>query len=196
MLTQLSTVKARLGLSEFEVKDDALLTSAIQAISARFDKECRRTLARTVDATQEFNADETEIRVACYPLETVTRFELKRNETEGWLVQASPEHLLRGNCVISLPDPLGTSGELARVTYTGGYVLPGDSRAGVPPATPSLPADLEQAAIEQVVFWYQNRDRVGVVRLWPKGGTYEQFADLDLLPQVRAVLRHYERWMN
>ncbi|HEV2393550.1 MAG TPA: hypothetical protein VG146_14455 [Verrucomicrobiae bacterium] len=51
-----------------------------------------------------------------------------------------------------------------------------------------LPDDLERAAVEQVVCWFQNRDRVGIIREWPKGGTYLQLADLDLLPNVRAVL--------
>jgi hypothetical protein len=42
----------------------------------------------------------------------------------------------------------------ARVTYTGGFVLPGDTPA--PGQTP-LPPDLEQAAIEQVAYWFRNR---------------------------------------
>jgi hypothetical protein len=57
-----------------------------------------------------------------------------------------------------------------------------------------LPHDLEQSAVEQAAYWYQNRDHLGVIREWPKGGTYQQFVDLDLLPSVRSVLRKYERW--
>ena len=45
-----------------------------------------------------------------------------------------------------------------------------------------------------MVFWYQNRDRVGVLKEWPKGGIYQEFADIDLIPSVRAVLGRYERW--
>ncbi len=51
MLTTLSTVKSRLALTEFDVKDDAILTNALNAVSTRFDKESNRTLARTIDAT-------------------------------------------------------------------------------------------------------------------------------------------------
>ena len=87
MLTQLATVKQRLGISEIDVQYDAVLTTAIQALSARFDKECNRTLARTVDATHEFPADDTEILPSCYPIESVTKFELKENETDGWVAQ-------------------------------------------------------------------------------------------------------------
>ena len=190
MLTQLSTLKSRLGLSDLQVADDALLTNAIKAVSARFDLECRRTLARADAATEEFPADETEIRLGCYPLETVTRFELKLTETEGWLEQTGVEYVVRRKCVLSLAAPLGAASRQARVVYAGGYVLPG-TVAG-PGQTP-LPADLEHAAIEQAVYWYQNREKVGVIRLWPKGGVYEEFADQDLLPSVRAVLSKYER---
>ena len=58
MLTQLSTVKSRLVLTVTDYDD--LLTNAIKALSARFDKECHRTLARTTTATHEFDAADTE----------------------------------------------------------------------------------------------------------------------------------------
>jgi hypothetical protein len=51
-----------------------------------------------------------------------------------------------------------------------------------------LPADLEQAALDQLAFWFQNRDRQGLQRLWEYHGLYRQFADLDLLTSTRAVL--------
>ena len=59
MLTQLSTVKSRLALTVTDYDD--LLTNAIKAISARFDKETNRTLSRTTTATHEFDAADTEI---------------------------------------------------------------------------------------------------------------------------------------
>src|SRR2546422_9076137 len=98
MLTQLNTIKARLGIDEFDVKYDVLLTNAITAVSVRFDQECNRTLARTVGAQHEFNAEETELRVPCYPVEAVTKFELKANETDGWIELTDIEHLIRRNC--------------------------------------------------------------------------------------------------
>ncbi len=191
MLTTLSTLKARLGLTEFDVKDDAILTNALNAVSARFDKESNRTLARTVDATHEFPADDTEISVPCYPIETVTRFELKSTETEGWIEQPPTPYLVRRSCVISLSSPLGTAAQQARLTYTGGFLLPGATPG--PGQTP-LPADLEQAAVEQVAAWYQNRDKLGLKTIWPHEGSYMQFLQSDLLPAVKAVLKQYERW--
>ena len=94
MLTQLATVKQGLGISEIDVQYDAVLTTAIQAISARFDKECSRTFARTTNATHEFPADDTEILPAHYPIESVTKFELKEHETDGWVEQTDVEYLI------------------------------------------------------------------------------------------------------
>jgi hypothetical protein len=189
MLTQLSTIKARLAISTTDYDD--LLINAIKTVSARFDHECNRTFARSSNAVEEFNAAEIEIRTACYPIESISKFELKRNETENWSELIGVEHLIRRGCVISLAEPLGDFREQARVTYSGGYVLPGTS-PGVG-QTP-LPDDLEQAAVEQVAFWFRNRDKLGLVRSWPHGGTYESFAQLDLLLDVKAVLRKHERW--
>ena len=61
MLTQLSTVKTRLALTVTDYDD--LLTNAIKAVSARFE-ETNRTLSRTATGTHEFDADDSEIRLA------------------------------------------------------------------------------------------------------------------------------------
>jgi hypothetical protein len=191
MLTQLTTVKTRLGLTDIDVKDDALLTSFINAFSAQAEHECRRIFGRTVNATHEFDAEECEIAPVCYPIESISKFELKTNETDGWVQQNDVDYLLRRNCVVWLSQPLATQRAQGRLTYTGGYVLPGTTPGA---GQTALPADLEQAAIEQVACWYQNRDKLGRVRLWPHQGTYEQLAQLDLLPNVRSVLLRYERF--
>ena len=106
MLTQLSTIKSRLTLTVTDYDD--LLTAAIRAISARFDKECHRTLARTTSATHEFEVDETEVSPPCYPIESVTKFELKSNDSDDWSEQTGIKYLLRRACVISLSSPLST----------------------------------------------------------------------------------------
>ena len=194
MLTQLTTVKARLGLLETDTQYDELLTRAIEAFSARFDRECNRSFGRTVGATQEFPGGEIEIPVSCYPIETVTKFELKRSESAGWVEQSAVEYVVRAKCVISLSVPLWplrSSAALARVTYTGGYVLPGTV---VGTGQSALPVDLENAMVEQAAFWFEHKDMPGVIRIWPTGGTYMQLADTDLIPSVRAVLRKHARY--
>jgi|SRR6266850_1137954 len=198
MLCQLSTVKTRLNIDSFNVQYDELLTNAINSVSARFDQETNRTLARTVSATFEFSANDVEICPSIYPIESVSKFETKTSESAGWIEQTGVEYLIRRSCIISLsannlgPWTLGfgPGPALARITYTGGYVLPGTSPSA---GQTALPSDLEQAAVEQVACWFQNREALGLTRLWPHGGTYEQFSGLDLLPSVEAVLHRHQR---
>ena len=200
MLTTLATVKGRLALDPLDSTHDALLSRAIEAISARFDRETNRTLARTENATFEFAANDSEILLPCYPIESVTKFELKTSEGAGWVESPGIEYLIRNRCVLSLSVPFSTlqpgtcnlQPPIVRVTYTGGYLVPGSSV--IPGATP-LPADLEQAIVEQTAFWFQTRDKLGVIRQWPKGGNYEQFADTDLLSSVRETLQRYTRFV-
>src|SRR5438874_7035919 len=140
MLTQLNTIKSRLALTVTDYDD--LLTSAIKAVSDRFDKECNRNLARTSAATHEFDASDTEILPPRYPVETVTKFELKPNETDGWIEQTGVQYLIRRQCVISLSSPLSTLNSqpsTCRVTYTGGYILPGDPDPDYQPSTINQP---------------------------------------------------------
>ncbi len=191
MLTQLSTVKSRLGILDTDLQYDALLTNAIKAVSERFDHECNRRLARTEDFAQEFSADNTEVCAMCYPIETVGKFELKTNETDGWVEQTGIEYLVRRGCVISLAAPLGSSRQQGRVSFTAGYVLPGTTPGA---GQTALPVDLEQAVVEQAAYWFQNRDRLGLLRIWEYNGTYRHYADLDLLRSVKAVLFQYTRW--
>jgi hypothetical protein len=197
MLTQLTTVKQRLDIALSDVTHDEILTRAIEAVGARFDRECNRTLARTVNAEHEFCADEIEIPVACYPIEDVIRFEVKSTQADGWIEQGAVDYVIRRKCVVSLavplsPHPPSTVTPVARVVYTGGFVLPGE--AGNPGST-GLPADLESAAVEQVAAWFQQRDKLGVVKYWPTGGPYLSFEPLPMLPQVVASLRPHRRWV-
>src|SRR5580765_20282 len=106
MLTELATIKARLELDPFDTAYDPLLLRAIVAVSARLDCETNRCLARTENATYEFPARDTDILVPCYPIESVSKFELKCSETEGWVEQPDVEFLVARNCVIVLPLPL------------------------------------------------------------------------------------------
>ena len=191
MLTQLSTIKARLGILDTDLQYDTLLTNAIQAASERFAHECNRRLARAEGVTQEFSADITELCAHCYPIETVSKFEVKDSESGGWLEQAGVQYLVRQRCVISLAAPLGSCRQQGRITYTGGYVLPGTTPAE---GQTALPADLESAAVEQVAAWYQQRDKLGLIRHWPSSGTYMVFSQLPLLPQVSAMIRPHRRW--
>lgn len=191
MLTQLATVKNRLGITD--TTDDTLLTNLIKSASGRFERECHRQFERTVNAVEEFSGDVTEIRVARFPIESVSQFHAKENETGGWLLQSGVDYLVRRACVISLASAFGTQAQQAKVTYTGGYVLPGNTPGA---GETALPDELEQACVEQVAYWYQNRHRLGLLSVPADGRTFYQLAKIDLLPNVESLLASYERWEN
>lgn len=155
---------------------------------------CGRTFARTVDALYDFAADEAEIIPQCYPIEEVT--EWAWHSIEGAYEPVTADCLIRGHCVITLPGPLGAPGWRAGVKYTGGYVLPGDlDPTPIPDAYPPvrLPADVEHAAVEQVAAWFLQREKVGLVRHWPSGGTFSVMENAPLLAGVSSILGKYVR---
>jgi hypothetical protein len=170
-----------------------------RAVTLKSRTGSNRTLARTETFTQEFDPADTEILAVCYPIESVTKFELKTSETSGWTEQTPPDYLIRTGCIISLRSPITIQNSqftIARLTYIGGYLLPG-APAPEPSSTPEpcrLPSDLEQAAVEQVAYWYMLRDKLGLIRSWPYQGNYQTFAQFDLLPSVAATLKKHQRW--
>ena len=194
MLTTLAILKARVGLETFDTTDDAVLANLLSFVSARFAAECNRIFDYGVGVTYEFRAEEMRILVDRPPIESVSQFELKTTESAGWILQPTLDYLLSPRrSVIEFNVPLGAIGQLGRVTYTGGFVLPGGNPTGnqLP-----LPAAIELACMEQVAYWYQRRAQLGLVSVSSGDTTVQQFQSTDLLPQVRAVLKHYERWVN
>jgi hypothetical protein len=192
MLTQLATLKARLGIATLDTTDDTLLTNIIKFVGGRFDGFCNRTLARQANALYEFQADVTDFCPPCYPLERIVKWELKSSEAAGWVEQTSVDHILRG-CGVNLLQPLGSATDLARITYDGGYVQPGTT-----PSTGqiALPDVLEQAALEQSAYIYQRRNQLGIQSANGQNGsiTINQ-GKQDLLPQVQAALQPFIRYL-
>jgi len=194
MLTQLATLKARLGLELFDTTDDLMLTNLLRHVSARFAAECNRTFDYAAGATCEFRADQINIVVDRPPIELVTQFALKSSESEGWIVQSGVEYFLSPQkSLVELAQPLGSLRQVGRVSYTGGYILPGATPTGNQIA---LPDALEQGCIEQVAYWYSRRTQLGLLSISSDAGIVQQFQSTDLLPQVQATLKHYERWVN
>src|SRR5438477_7641678 len=126
MLTTLLALKQRLALEPFATDDDALLTNLLKHVTARFSAECNRIFDSGAALTYEFRADQINILVDHPPIELVSKFELKSTESEGWTLPSAIDYLLSPQkTLIELAQPLGQSGQLGRVTYTGGYVLAG-----------------------------------------------------------------------
>jgi hypothetical protein len=196
-LATLASLKARLGVDEFETDFDAQLTNYLELVTGRFELECNRKFLRTVGDTFEFHAGLPSIIPERLPIESVSAIALKTDETEGWVAQTGVLYLIaqKGALLTFTGGPLGGDTQLGRITYTGGYVLPGTT---VDTGQTALPNELEHAAIEQAVYYWQNRDRLGLSSVSGEGGSIAMnpasvVKPLDLLSMVLPVLKKYER---
>src|SRR6266404_3769099 len=101
MLTQLTTLKTRLGLEIFDTTDDVTLTNLLRHVSARFAAECNRNFDYGSALTHEFRADQVNIVIDRPPIELVSQFDLKTTESEGRILQSGVEYLLSPQkCVV------------------------------------------------------------------------------------------------
>jgi len=192
-LCTLANLKVRLGIEATLTDYDTQLDAVIEGVSARLQSHCNRLFERSETASEEFSGDDTEIRVMRYPIELVTYFEVKDGERLGWQTAtvSDDSYVIRRECVISLYSPIASSRSQCRVFYIGGYVLPGtDAEEG----QTALPEDIRLACEEQCAHWWQNRDRLGVASLSAPSGAVTSFAQLDLLPNVKATLTRHVRW--
>ncbi len=211
MFARLNLLKERLSIPAYETGYDKLLEYFIGFTSYRFEKECNRFFKRQENFSEEFPADQTELSVSCYPIESITSIEIKRSEQNGWESIDDAIYIMRYKCIVSLLRPAGSSREQIRITYTGGYVLPDE------PCTDGqtpLPSDLEDACIEQAAYFFKNRERLGLVgfaglrsdyqqmfdyKAEPEGTTdsdvrmFLQFQQIDLLNSVRTILMKYKK---
>src|SRR5258708_2054936 len=110
MLTQLATLKSRLGLDHSDTTHDLLLTSLLKHVSARFAAECNRAFDYGAVLTYEFHADQLNIVVDHPPIQAVTQFDLKTSESAGWILQSAIDYLLSPKkSVVELARALGSS---------------------------------------------------------------------------------------
>lgn len=193
MLAQVATVKTRLNISAST--EDTLLTNFVELATGLFNRHCNRTFARAAAATDDFDADLCELNLSRPPVESITSFALKSNETDGWETQTGVDYLLPkgAGSVLRLAAPLGSYRQHVRVTYAGGYVLPGTA---VGAGQTALPDEVEHACVEQVVFWYQNRTKLGLSSTNENGVVFggEIQQPPPLLAHVKAALRAHVRW--
>jgi hypothetical protein len=188
MITSLQKVRERLGLTELEVGWDQQLTWIIGLTLERFNLETMRRLQRTVNHIETFDAGEREVSLECYPVEAIAKWEVWANGQ--WQEDTEVQAVARRGGVMLLDKPVGERGKLARVTYTGGYVLP-DPAGGQ--GQYALPEILEVGAIETVAFWFGTRLSLGYIRVEGQMGDYKELADVEWVPWVRSMLRKFRR---
>jgi hypothetical protein len=114
VLTQLATVKKRVGVADADVTNDAQLTLLIAAGGERFARETGRKLARTVGFHQESCACCERIGLELYPVGAVTKLEVKCTEAQGWIEVPLTEILVVRSCIVDMRSRLGSTREIGR----------------------------------------------------------------------------------
>ncbi len=189
---------------------DAPLTIIGKGVAARFDSFTARKLARQVDAQWEGTADRVFVSLPGYPVEAVTKAELRYsgqtddNTLNGVPVWSDYTPYLVGTLdalcgVLDLQVIQGSVFDRLRITYTGGYWIDGTPTAdgtavaAMPDTATPLPDDLFSAWTLQCAAELQARDVLGVgVTRDEKASTVDQAAG-RLIPSVLDVLRSYRR---
>jgi uncharacterized phiE125 gp8 family phage protein len=188
-LARLTELRERLGIEDSV--DDMLLTRLLAAFTAHAEQLCNRQFDRQAAATYRFDGDATEVLLDRFPVESITTLALREAGESTWTTQTDVAYRLNEAAgLLSLVDgPMGTRRDDARVTFAGGYVLPG---ATVGSGQTALPKDLEHAALEQCAHWYRQRDRLGLSSV-SGDGSVSLPPGLHLLPSVEEILKPYRR---
>jgi hypothetical protein len=191
-MTTLETLRIRCGIDSADTADDALLARLIVWATGLMQARCNRTFARAEDITHEFRADELCLVLPRYPVEEITAWEVRSSSLDSWAAVTDPAHHLdQAAGIVDFPgSPLGSRSERARITFTGGYVMPG---ATAETGQTALPGELEQAALEQCLRWYRDKDRLGLTGVNSQGSVSTP-AGLVLLPDVLTTLEPYRRF--
>lgn len=182
---------------------DASLTAIGLGVAAQFDRATGRTLRRSVDAVMEIAAARSFVQVPGYPLEYISGLEVAFfGDAANWqdFSQDSPWNLNKISGIIELGYQYGGRLDVIRVTYTGGYFIPGtladDGSLAVMPETATiLPDDLFSAWTLQCATEFKARNVLQTLSVTtPKEGL-DEIAKIGtrvaFQPAVQDVLTSY-----
>lgn len=163
-----------------------LIERMIEAVTARFEKKCRRTF-RKATVTEVFSpgTGETSLWLKRFPIESVTSVKEDVNgdfangttiDTDDYYVNSD-----RGRVDMRRYNLIVGKGSV-QVVYVGGLY----AEVG------AAPLDLRDACARQVAFLWEGRSRLGVASQSVGGVSTTRYAT-DLLPDVKEVLLDYTR---
>lgn len=103
---------------------DSAIAAIGKGVALGLQRRCNRQFARAVADTYECSADRAHVVLPRYPVEAVTKIEIRRSVSEGWveLTDVIVQQNLSAGFLLFGSD-LGAYDERVRITYTGGYWL-------------------------------------------------------------------------
>jgi len=195
LICTLDDVKVRLGITDAE--SDQLINTIIAGVGGIFDSYTHRTLiAPAADVTEQVTGYSYMLRVKRYPIISITSIK------EAWDYEFDDAELLTNpeDYVIAGGGEKGVLmrrvgmwpllPESIQIIYRGGYCAAGET-----PGTGEhqLPDEIREAAIMQASFTYKRKDDIGLSAVSFGGTGIQKFSAIDLLPQVKEVLKTYRR---
>lgn len=208
--SNLATLKAQL-LAPTLLADttfDAVVTRLGLGVAAAIENFCNRKFARVAGATDIFPADRIHFQLNRYPIESISKIELKLTEAGGFVsqtVNSFVQTIDLANGMVYLPDgpDPGPYHAQLRFTYTGGYwwdtADTGDTEPPVDPETiPSgaaaLPADLLHAWLLQCELVWKVRDNLGTNLIDDAAKAVTSgLSELKFAPEVLRSISDYQR---
>lgn len=173
-----------------------------KGVTGLLEKYCDRKFQRLESAVYETTADRLIIIVDRYPIETLTKIEIRDDLSLGWIDQGAINDVLfnlRNEAgLLQFAGQLGASFSRIRITYTGGYFFetlePTDT--GYPSAQPdgatALPDDLRFAWLLQCQHLWLQSDALNTAIVDKRPAT-PPLMDAKLVPSVEDILRDYRR---
>ncbi len=193
-LCTLIDVKNRLG--ETGTDHDATLARLILGLTAICEGYVNRPLIlNTADATEYYAACGELLQLTRYPVVAITSIKqaVDYNFDDADALVADEGYRLINNGVTGIVRGIyGTwfdTPDGIEVIYRGGYCIAGRTPGE---GETAMPADLREAAIEQVTFLFKRRDDLGLSAVGFEGGSINKFSAIDLLPQVKKILDNYK----
>lgn len=179
---------------------DSAITAIGKGAAGALERHCNRKFARTVDDTFECTADRAHLVLPRYPVEEITKIEIRRSMTEGWVELTDViENQNLANGFLLFGSDLGSWSDRLRITYTGGYILPEETvattgsssaLAALAPVA-QLPADLALAWMQQCSLVWRQKDKLGSALASNNGEAAAMQIALDA--GVIEAVHHYRR---
>lgn len=182
---------------------DVPIAALGKGVAELFQKRCNREFKRVATGTFDFSADRSHVVLPRYPVEAITKVELRDTLADGYVDQGAVNdfilQLSENSGLVLFNGIAGGCDARIRLTYTGGYHVnvlePTDT--GYPTALPAgataLPNDLLFAWLFQCEYVWGLRDKLGISVAKEAGAISATVASVELLPLVDRTLRDYTR---
>lgn len=191
----ISQIKVRLGITDTSA--DAVLAGVIAGVSAQFEAHCSRRLFRPAAAVTEYHnggwdGQQSVVYLDYYPAVVITTVKEGLLHDYDDALTANDDYIFddRRGRLIAASGCWLAGDDAVQVVYVGGYTDP--STTPLPTGEVYVPAEIQEAGIQQSCFNYQRRLELGLSGV-SAGGNVSAYAQDELLPGVKAMLAPYRR---